>query len=104
MVDAVLAFLAAWGALVACWVVIVSIWAAIWVTNRRDRRRWDERLMADRRRWELQRQFWQMEDHIRLESLPDWQRKAIEEADRKRAAMKREARRRLGLPEEESRG
>jgi hypothetical protein len=35
------------------------------------------------------------------ESLPDWQRETVEEADRKRAAITREARRRLGLPEEE---
>jgi hypothetical protein len=49
MADVVRAFLAAWGALVAYWVVIVSIGAAMWVTNHRDWRRWDERLTADQR-------------------------------------------------------
>jgi hypothetical protein len=40
-----------------------------------------------------------VEDQIWRESLPDWQREAIDAADRERMAIKQEARRRLGLPE-----
>jgi hypothetical protein len=54
--------------------------------DRGDRQRW-------RREAELRQQIWR-------ESLPDWQREAIAEADRKRTEMKQEARCRSGLPEE----
>jgi hypothetical protein len=46
------------------------------------------------------RQLRALEDQLWRESLPDWQREAMEQADRKRAEIRREARRRLGLPEE----
>jgi hypothetical protein len=59
----------------------------------------EARLRADQvRRCQLR----ELEDQIWRESLPDWRREAIEAADRKRAEIKREARRRLGLPEEEA--
>ena len=92
MVDAVRAFLAAWGALVACGVVIVSIWAAIWVMNRRDRRR-----------REVQEQLWEMEQSIREESMSEEWRDWHRQWRAQQAEIRREARRRLGLPEEESR-
>jgi hypothetical protein len=41
-----------------------------------------------------------LEDQLWRESLPDWQREAMEQVDRKRAEIRRVARRRLGLPEE----
>jgi hypothetical protein len=66
---------------------------------------------ADHSLERIGQQRWQREDTLRLQlreledqmwrdSLPDWQRQAIEATDRKRPDIKREARRRLGLPEE----
>jgi hypothetical protein len=76
---------------VAIGAVNVAIWLAIWVMNRRDRRR-----------WEVQEQLRAMEQAIREESLPEeereWRRRYREE----RAEITREARRRLGLPEDEA--
>jgi hypothetical protein len=58
----------------------------------------------DRARWareeEARRQLREMEQQIWLESLPDWQREAILEGRQRQAAITQEARRRLGLPEE----
>jgi len=68
----------------------LAIWLVIWWLRRRDRRR-----------WELQQQIWDMEQQIREETLPDWQREAIQESRQQQADIAREARRRLGLPEEE---
>jgi hypothetical protein len=69
----------------------VPILAIIWWLNRRDRRQ-----------REMQAQIWDLERQIWRESLPDRQREALEEADRKQVEIRREARRRLGLPEDES--
>jgi len=68
----------------------LAIWLVIWWLRRRDRRR-----------WELQQQIWDMEQQMREETLPDWQREAIQESRQQQADIAREARRRLGLPEEE---
>jgi hypothetical protein len=65
-----------------------------WGLTRRDARRWQRE--AERRQ-----QLWDLQDQIWRESLPDWQREAVERAARTRAAIRHEARRRLGLPEEE---
>jgi hypothetical protein len=86
MADAVLAFWNSWGALVA----IGAVNVAIWVMNRRDRRR-----------WEVQEQLRDMEQAIREEGLPDEEREWLRRYRRREAAIKQEARRRLGLPEEE---
>jgi hypothetical protein len=64
-----------------------------WWRDRRQQQRW-------RREDTLRRQLRELEDQIWRDSLPDWQREAIEEADRKRAEIRREARRRLGLTDE----
>jgi len=97
--EAVLVCLKSWGALVAIWGVIACIWGVFLVVNRRDRRRWDARVPADRRRSELQRQLWELEDQIREEGLSEeereWRRRYREE----QAEVKCEARRRLGWPE-----
>jgi hypothetical protein len=61
--------------------------------------RWWQR--RDRRRRELDCQLRELEDQIWLDSLPEWQREAIERGRQQRAEIKREARRRLGLPEED---
>ena len=79
------------------WGCLVPTLAVIWWLNRRDRRQWAEQ---DRRQ-ALQQQLRDLEQQIWRESLPDWQREALEEADRKQVEIHREARRRLGLPEEE---
>jgi hypothetical protein len=72
--------------------------------SRRDLRRWDERHAAYLRAQELKRQLWEMEAQIREERLSEeereWQRRSREE----QAEIQREARRRLGLPEDEPRG
>jgi hypothetical protein len=60
----------------------------------------------ERRRWkredELRQQLWEMEDQIWRDSLPDWQREAMARGRQQRVEIKREARRRLGLPEEDT--
>ena len=61
--------------------------------------RWWQR--RDRRRWELDRQLRELEDQIWLDSLPDEDRQAIKRGRQQRREIRREARRRLGLPEEE---
>ena len=62
-------------------------------------------IWGQQRRWQRQDQLrqplWEMEQQIWRESLPAWPREAIEKADRTRTEITREARRRLGLPEEE---
>jgi hypothetical protein len=73
--------------MVVPWLVIGPIW---WWLTRHD---W--------RRWALQRQLWQMEDQIWRESLPDWPREVIVEPLWKRIAIRREARHRLSLREED---
>jgi hypothetical protein len=90
MGDAVLAFWKSWGVLVATGAVSVATWVAIWVVNRRDRRR-----------WEVQEQLREMEQAIWEEGLPDEQREWLRRYGEEQAEIKREARRRLGLPEEE---
>jgi hypothetical protein len=79
------------------WLLIGPLW---WWLSRRDQRRWDRDEAERRRQWALQQQLRELEDQIWRESLPDWQREAIAEADRKRVAITQEARRRLGLPDE----
>jgi hypothetical protein len=72
------------------WVVIVSIWTVMWWMTRRDRRR-----------AELQQQLREMEQAIYEETLPEDEREALRRVREQRAEIRREARRRLGLPEDE---
>ena len=72
-----------------------------WWLMRRDRRRWQQEDAERQRQWALQQQLRDVEQQVWRESLPDWQREAIEEADRKRVEIRRDARRRLDLPEED---
>jgi hypothetical protein len=78
--------------------VVILLW---WWLNRRDRRRWQQQEAERQRQWALQRQVCELEDQIREERLSEeereWRRRYREE----QADVKREARRRLGLPEEE---
>jgi hypothetical protein len=80
-------------------VLIVFGWLAWWL-NRRDRRRMEQRSDAHRREMELQHQLWDMQDQIREENLPEDEREWRRQYRQREAEVKREARRRLGLPEE----
>jgi hypothetical protein len=81
--------LLALGLLVAVTPVAVLAWGF-----RRQRRRWA-------REDALRQQRWAVEDQIWRERLPDGLREAMERGRHARRAIQREARRRLGLPEEE---
>lgn len=59
------------------------------------------RMAAGRRRWELERPIWDMERRIWDEQLSDEDRVRRHAAQARIAAVRREARRRLGLPDEE---
>ena len=73
----------------------------LWWLNRRDRRRWAHEQAERTRQWALQQQVWEMEQQIWDEQLSDEAREAQRQARERAAAVRREARRRLGLPEEE---
>jgi hypothetical protein len=64
--------------------------------------------VRDRYRWQqeqtLQRQRRELEQQLREESLPDWQREVIRERRQREAEITGEARRRLALLEEEADG
>ena len=53
------------------------------------------------RQWELQRQLWDMERQIREEHMADEEREWHRQYRARQAEITREARRRLGLPEED---
>jgi hypothetical protein len=67
----------------------------------RDRHRWAHEQAERERQWALQRQLRELEQQIREERLPEEEREAIRERRRRDAEIRREARRRLGLPEED---
>jgi hypothetical protein len=69
--------------------------AVLWWLGRRDRRR----DAAAQRRLELQDQVWAMERQIWDEQLSDEERERTRQAQARAAEVRREARRRLGLPE-----
>ena len=71
--------------------LVLVIWLVIWWLNHRDRRR-----------REVQQQIWEMERAIWLETLSEAQREALQQARQQQAEIHQEARRRLGLPEEET--
>jgi hypothetical protein len=56
------------------------------------------------RRWEVERQLRDLEAQIYEERLPEEERERRRQFRAEQAAVKREARRRLGLPEEEADG
>lgn len=69
--------------------------------DRRERRRWQQQEAESQRQFALQRQLWELEDRIREERLSDEEREWRRHYREEQAEVKREARRRLGLPEEE---
>jgi flagellar biosynthesis component FlhA len=89
-------------------VINVPIWAMIWWFRRWDRRQseeinrhWAQEDAERQRRWDLQQQQRDMEQQIWDEQLSDEERERRREAQARVAEVRREARRRLGLPEEE---
>jgi hypothetical protein len=78
-------------------VATAPLWLFIWWMNRRLTRRWK---LQDQR-WELQDQLRDMEQAIREEAMSDEVREWWRRHRERQAAIKREARRRLGLPDEE---
>ena len=60
------------------------------------------RIRTDQRRWAVQQQIWAMERQIWDEALSDEAREEQRLARERTAEVRREARRRLGLPEEET--
>jgi hypothetical protein len=82
------------GTLLAFGLLNGVIWAVFVVLWRRRERRWQ-------REDQVQQQRWALEQQIREEGLSaDW-RQWHQEARQRQAAIRQEARRRLGLPEEE---
>jgi len=77
-------------AALACLALTAPLWVWHWWVNRRDRRR-----------WELREQLREMEQAIREEAMSDEQREWWRQYREREAAIKQEARRRLGLPDEE---
>jgi len=66
-----------------------------------DRHRWAHEQAERERQWALQRQLRELERQIQEERLPEEEREAIRERRRRDTEIQREARRRLGLPEED---
>jgi hypothetical protein len=71
------------------------------LVDRRDRRRFAREQAARARRWALDRQLRALEDQIREEPLSEEERAWHRQYRQRRAEIKREARRRLGLPAED---
>jgi hypothetical protein len=64
------------------------------------RARWAHEEAERRRQWALQEQFRAMERQIREEQLPEQEREWHRQYQERQVEIRREARRRLGLPEE----
>jgi hypothetical protein len=70
----------------------VVVWELMGWLNRRDQRR-----------WEVREQLREMEQAIREEAMPEEERERQRRYRQEQAEVTREARRRLGLPDEEER-
>jgi hypothetical protein len=94
---------------IALWLVLVApMWITMWVPYRWERRKSAERLRqwaqedAERQRhWDPQQQLRELERQIWDEKLSDAERERQREAEARVAEVRREARRRLALPDEE---
>jgi hypothetical protein len=88
-------------ALLACWLLIALTGGAavghliIEGSGVRDRHRWQ-------REWAVREQLRAMERQIREEAMSEEERAWLRQYRERQTAIRREARRRLGLPEEES--
>ena len=89
------------------WAIFISAISMVpfllfmWWLNRRDRRRWAREDAERQRQQALRQQVWEMERQIWDEQLSDEEREARRQARERAAEVRREARRRLGLPEED---
>jgi hypothetical protein len=90
------------------WVLLMTfgLWwlldrLAAWWDHHRGRRTPAEDIAYWNNKTALQRQIWQMEAEIREEQLPEEEQARRREARAHEAEIHREARRRLGLPEED---
>ncbi len=79
---------------------MLPFWLVLWWQHRRSRREAAERT----RQWAVQEQVWEMERQIWDEMLSEEEREVQRQARERQRAIKAEARRRLGLPEEDPRG
>jgi hypothetical protein len=75
-------------------------WLVAWRSMRRDRRHWQQKAAEDARQWALQRQLWDLEQQIWDEQLSEEEHERRRQAQARVAEVRREARQRLGLPEE----
>jgi ABC-type transport system involved in cytochrome bd biosynthesis fused ATPase/permease subunit len=89
-----------WAILISA-VVLGPFLVFVWWLNRRDRRRWAREQAERERQRALQQQVWDLEQQIREESLSEEEREWRRHYRQREAEITREARRRLGLPEEE---
>jgi hypothetical protein len=87
---------------------MLLLWLPEWWLNRRAQRDWDRGEPERRRRWAeedrrqaLQQQPRELEEQIREEQLSDAEREWRRQYREREAEIRREARRRLGLPEKE---
>jgi hypothetical protein len=74
----------------------------LWWWDRRHWQRFQQRDAARQRQWDLARQIFEMEEAIREEQLSDEERAWQQAARERQAEIRQEARRRLGLPEEDT--
>jgi len=106
--------------IVPWWVLLVPIGLGVvlalllgllpdWWLTRRDQRRWDRGEAERRRQWAeedrrqaLQQQLRELEQQIREEQWSDEERAWHQASRARQAEIHREARRRLGLPEEDA--
>jgi hypothetical protein len=84
-------------------IVLPLVYLVMWWSRRRALRRWDERHAAYTREQELKHQLWELEAQIREERLSDGEREWRRRSREEQAEVRREARRRLGLLDEDPR-
>jgi hypothetical protein len=90
------------GALLGCAVVLLEWGVVLGRRSGRRQREWDRREAARQRQWAVQQQLWAMERAIWEEGYSEEEREALQAARARQRAITCEARRRLGLPEEEA--
>jgi hypothetical protein len=89
-----------WGDVVLWLVTMGRFWLLLWWFWRRSRREAAE----GQRQYAVQQQVWELERQIRDEQLSDEERERQPQARAQAAEVRREARRRVGLPEEDGTG
>jgi hypothetical protein len=89
------------GALLGCAVVLLGWCVVLGRRSGRRQRAWDRREAERQRQWAVQQQLWAMERAIWEEGYSEEEREALQAARARQRAITQEARRRLGLPEEE---